>query len=91
MEKVVFNQKAGNLGRRWTCVPKPTLKILLSHESFQREKEKKSQLIIEVGDQTHCHFPLCAGLSTSCDLSLDAILFTQFVHKITEGEAREEI
>ena len=28
----------------------------------------------------------CAGLSTSCDFFLDAILFTQFIHKITEGE-----
>ena len=27
----------------------------------------------------------------SCDLSLDAVLFTQFVCEITEGEAREEI
>ena len=34
-----------------------------------------------------CH----AGLLTSCDLSFNTILFTQFVHEITEGEAREEI
>lgn len=35
--KVCFNQKACNLGRRWTHVPEPTSKVLLSHE-FLREK-----------------------------------------------------
>ena len=34
--------------------------------------------------------PLHAGLSTRRDLSLDAVLFTQFVHEMTEGEAGEE-
>ena len=32
-----------------------------------------------------------AGLSPSCDFSLDALLFTQFVLEVTEGEAREDI
>lgn len=32
------------------------------------------------------HPPLCAGLSTSYDLYLDDILFTQFVHEITDGK-----
>ena len=36
------------------------------------------------------HPALCAGLLT-CDFSLDATLFTQSVHEITEGKAREEI
>lgn len=36
--KVCFIQGAGNLGRRWTCVPGPTPKILLGHESFSRVK-----------------------------------------------------
>ena len=31
------------------------------------------------------------GSDSSCALSLDAIVFTQFVHDITEGEAKEEI
>ena len=43
---------------------------------------------MEIGDQ---NLPLRADLSTPCDLSLNAILFTQFVHKIAEGEAKEEI
>ena len=33
--------------------------------------------------------PTCAGLLTFCDLSLDAILFTQFVCEFTEGETRK--
>ena len=33
----------------------------------------------------------CAGFWTSCDFSFGTILFTQFVHEITGGEAREEI
>ena len=44
-----------------------------------------------MGGQNCHHLPECAGLSTPPDLSVDAILFTQFVHEITEGEAREEI
>ena len=34
---------------------------------------------------------LLADLLTTCDPSLDVILFTQFAHEITEGEAGEEI
>ena len=37
------------------------------------------------------HAGLCAGLTTSCDLSLDALLFTQFACKITKRESGEEI
>ena len=48
-----------------------------------------------MGGQSRCRPPLCAGvcaaLSTSRDFSLDALLFTQFVRKTTEREAREEI
>lgn len=33
MENLAFNQKANNLWRRCTCVPKPTSEILLSHGS----------------------------------------------------------
>lgn len=38
MERVAFNKKPSNLGRRQTHVPKPVLKILLGHESLYREK-----------------------------------------------------
>lgn len=41
--------------------------------------------------QSLCHLSLCADLLTPCNPSLDAIFFTQFVCKIAEGEAREEI
>ena len=33
-ESVGFNQKADILEKRWTCIPNPTPKILLSPESF---------------------------------------------------------
>lgn len=45
---------------------------------------------MEIGDQTHRHLPLRAGLSTPCYLPLGATLVTQFAHEITEGEAGEE-
>lgn len=35
--------------------------------------------------------PMHARSSAFCDLPLGIMLFTQFVHKITEGTAREEI
>ena len=37
------------------------------------------------------HSPLSAGLLTARFFFFNAILFTQLVHEITEGEAREEI
>ena len=43
------------------------------------------------GGQSHHCPPLPSALSTSCGLSLVVILFTQFVLKITEGEAGEEV
>ena len=42
---------------------------------------------MEIGGQRHGHPSLCAVLSTSCDLSLDAILFTPLVREINEEEA----
>ena len=58
-------------------------------DSLPRELQGKP-LIIETGSQIHHCLLLGARLLTP-DLSLDAILFTQFVHKITEEEAKEEI
>ena len=89
--KVTFNPSAGNLGRWWTQFPHKAI----SEDSAQPWKflKGKKEVIsvnhwngVRIGDS-----PLCACLSTSCDFSLDAILFTQFVHEVTEGEAREEI
>ena len=58
---------------------------------FKAVTGRKSQLIVEIEGQSHHHAPLCAGLFadllTSCDLSLDSVLFTQLVWEITEGEA----
>ena len=55
------------------------------------KKGKQSQLITEVGGKICGHIPLHAGLLTPCELSLDAISFTQSVHEISEGEAGEKI
>ena len=52
---------------------------------------KSPQLITEIGGLNHHHLLLGAALWTPCDLSLDATSFIQFLHEITEGEAREEI
>lgn len=41
----------------------------------------------EMGVRVVTPLPLHAGLSTSRDLSLGAVLFTQLVHERTEGEA----
>lgn len=49
-----FSQKACNLGRRRTHVPRPASKILLSHGSFQREDRES---ISKVGGQVLQHFP----------------------------------
>ena len=74
---------------------KPPPKILLRHESFWRETGKWSQLIIEIGGQSHRHPPtVCRLVDSSWSSSrwyLVHSLVTQFVHQITEGEAREEI
>ena len=42
-------------------------------------------------DQICLHSPWPAGLMTSCDLSVDSLLCTQFVCKITKRESGEEI
>ena len=48
-----------------------------------------------MGGQGHCHLLPCAGscaaLLTSYDFSLAAVLVTQVVLEISEGEAGEEI
>ena len=86
-----FNQKVSNLGRRWTCAPwKTSLKILLHHRSFKGKRGMISVNHWGGGQGHHCP-PLPSALSTSCGLSLVAILFTQFIFEITKGEAGEEV
>lgn len=67
--------------------PKTTSKVSAWPGKFFKGKREVSG----GGVHSHHHPPPCAGLSTSCDLSLDAILFTQLVFEITEGEDREEM
>ena len=80
------------MGRWWIQHPPKTT----SEESAQPWKflkGKREVITVDQGDggQSHHYPPQCAGLSAPCCLSSDAILFTQFVHKITAGEAGEEI
>ena len=70
-------RKAGNVGRRWTRVQRPTPEILLSHDSFQKEewggvwggKNLSESSRQEVGGGLH-HSPLSADWLT---LSSDVI------------------
>ena len=47
---LLYSEKTGDLRERGTYVPKSTLKILLSHDSSQRDKKGISQLIVEAKD-----------------------------------------
>lgn len=57
-------------------------------------KGKKVKLVsgnnLGTGQSLH-HCSLCADLPILDDLSLGAVLFTQFVNLITEGEVEEKI
>ena len=44
---------------------------------------------MEIQDQTHCHLPLMQACWLLRDLTLDVILFIQFVCEITEGEFKK--
>ena len=63
--------------------------------SKRPQKFLKRKRVISVNHQDEgaelSSLPLPVGLSTLCDLPLDAVLFTQFACEITEGEAKEEI
>lgn len=75
-----------------THVQEPIPEVLLGHQAVTGRKISVNRW--DRG-QSHHHAPLCAGLFagllTSCDLSLDSVLFTQLVWEITEGEAWEKI
>lgn len=86
-----FCQNTSNLGRWWThYLPKTVSKY--SAWPWKLLKGNKEVILVNHWDsQSHHHPPLCAGLCSLHGLSLDAILFTQFFHELTEGESREEI
>ena len=44
-EIVALVKTTGNLGERWTSVPKPSMKFLCGHERLSREKGE----VIEIG------------------------------------------
>ena len=46
---------------------------------------------MEIGGQIRRYLPLHADLLTPGGFSLDVVLFTPFVHKMTEGEAGESV
>ena len=52
--------------------------------------KSQTQLSDSVQAPSPFHSLPCFGIHMFvCDLSLDAVLFTEFVHEITEGEARD--
>ena len=62
-------------------------------KAFKRSR-KQYQSITGMGVRVLASPAVCrlsAGLSTPHNLSLDAVLITQFAHKIAEQEAREQI
>ena len=67
--------------------PKPGIKPASPalQADFFIDWASREALIIETEVQIHCHLPLHASLSTSCDLSLDAILFSQFFIGLLTG------
>ena len=64
--KSALIRKVSNLRRRWIRVPGPTPKILLSHDSFQREKKvgRKNLWILKAGSWISHHSPLPADWLT---------------------------
>ena len=54
--------------------PKPPLKILLGHESFQKENREAGSEKHEIGGQRHHHPLLPAGSAAPLNLSLDVSL-----------------
>ena len=58
--KVVFNKKAGNLGRRQTHIQEPTPKILLDHENSKGRKEKLITVNHLGGGRSLPYLLLCA-------------------------------
>ena len=97
--EVAFNQNAGNLGE---VVDSVSTKNLQRFQDLQRfcyswnilkGQRKASQLIIVTEGQSLQYSPSCIPMSR-CNFLwffFKCYLFTQFIHEITEGEAREEI
>ena len=67
--------------------PKPGIKPMppALQADFFTDWASREALIIETEVQIHCHLPLHASSSALCDLSLDAILFSQFFIGLLTG------
>ena len=90
--KVAFNQSQRSWEKADLRSPKNNSEDCTWSWSFLRERRKSSQLVFEKGARViPATNPLHCRVLSFCDLPLDIMLFTQFVHKITEGKAREEI
>ena len=92
--KVAFNQNADNLKRWWTqCPPKTISKD--SIQPWKLLKRKREVTSINHWGRRSESSPSPTACRLACRLvdflwSSDAILFSQFIHEMTEGEAREE-
>lgn len=78
-----FIRKASNLGRRWTHVPRPTLKILLSHDSFYMEKKNLSESL-----RRKFGFCIILHCMQTGWLSSDVLLPQGSACRITKGAVR---
>ena len=91
--KVAFNQYISNLGGWWSQFLQKTI-FVDPAQSWKFLKRKREVILGRNWDGGQSlHQPpqravLCAGLSTSCDVFLGAVLF--YVVCSWEGEAREE-
>ena len=67
--------------------PKPGIKPTppALQADFYTDWASREALIIETEVRIHCHLPLHASSSDLCDLSLDAILFSQFFIGLLTG------
>ena len=91
--KDACNQNAGSLGR-WGIQHPPKTTSRDSARPWKLLKGNREIISFshwDTGGRSHRRPPLCAGLSTPRDLSLDATLLTQLVCGLTDGEAGEEI
>ena len=79
--KVVLISKAGNLGRKHTCILKTSSEDSAQPWRFLREKGKESLLIIVIEGQTHSYLPLHAGLSAPMRSFFRCYLFTRLLKR----------
>ena len=88
--KGYFIQEAGNLGEGGPGSQNYLLRFCLAMNVLKGKRRSNFSWSWD-GGQASCHLPLQASSLIPWSLSLEALLFTQSVCELTEGEAGEEI